>query len=119
MPNVACITGLYIIDCHFSFLTQKDDNQSKGTTQQTERKVNNKESRDTVNIGHKTSEDKQNKNTIQKTEVLFIIDCPFCLLCCSFAFIVVLLCVVFPMLPVSLDCLLLTFSSVCCVVPLL
>jgi hypothetical protein len=106
VPNVACISGLFIM--------------------QTEGKVNNRESRDTVNIGHKTSEDKQNKNTIQKTEVainnkqsrdtdnignvacisgLFIIDCPFCLLCCSFAFIVVLLCVVCPMLPVSLDCL--------------
>jgi hypothetical protein len=48
-----------------------------------------------------------------------IIDFPFCLLCCSFALIVVLLCVVCPMLPVSLDCLLLTVPSVCCVVPLL
>jgi hypothetical protein len=34
--------------------TQKDDNESKGTTQQTERTVNNRESRDTGNIGHTT-----------------------------------------------------------------
>jgi hypothetical protein len=51
--------------------------------------------------------------------VFSIIDCPFCLMCCSFAFIVVLLCVVCPMLPVSLDCLLLIAPSVRCVVPLL
>jgi hypothetical protein len=86
-------------------------NQRKGTTQQTEGKVNNRESRDTVNIGHKTSEDKQNKNTIQKTEVAINnkesrdtgnIGHTLC-----------------PLLPVSLDSLLLTFPSVCCVVPLL
>ena len=88
---------------HWAHNTHKDDNQSKGTTQQTEGKVNYKQSRDTGNIGHTThtrttikakeqhskqkrksiienseiqatlntrrNEDKQNKNTIQKTEV--------------------------------------------------
>ena len=48
-----------------------------------------------------------------------IIDFPFYLLCCSFALIVVLLCLVCRMLLVSPDFLLLTFPSVCCVVPLL
>jgi hypothetical protein len=71
-------------------------------------------------LSTRRNEDKQNKNTIQKTEVainniqffgLFIIDCPFCLLCCSFALIVVLLCVVCPMLPLSLDSLLMTLLS--------
>jgi hypothetical protein len=109
----------------------------------TEGKVNYRESRDTSNIGYtihrrttikaKEQHSKQKgKSIIDNPEIqatlgtrrnegisgLFIIDCPFCLLCCSFVFIVVLLCVVFPMLPVSLDCLLLTVPSVCCVVPL-
>jgi hypothetical protein len=118
------------------------------TTQQTEGKVNNRESRDTGNIGHTThrrttikakeqhskqkgksiienpeiqatlgtrrNEDKQNKNTIQKTEVAINN-----IQSRDTSKIVVLLCVVCPMLPVSLDCLLLTVPSVCCVVPLL
>jgi hypothetical protein len=49
------------LDC----LLQKDDNQSKGTTQQTEMAVNNRESRDTGNIEHKTErrQTKQKHNT--------------------------------------------------------
>jgi FtsZ-interacting cell division protein YlmF len=50
---------------HWAHKTQKDDNQSKGTTQQTEWKVNNRESRDTGNIEHKTErrQTKQKHNT--------------------------------------------------------
>ena len=50
---------------HWAHKTQKDDNQNKGTTQQTEGKVNNRESKDTGNIGHKTerSQTKQKHNT--------------------------------------------------------
>ena len=39
---------------HWAHNTQKDDNESKGTTQQTEGTVNNRESRDTGNIEHTT-----------------------------------------------------------------
>jgi hypothetical protein len=114
VPNVVCISGLFIIDCHFSFLkqhwaykTQKDDNESKGTTQQTEGTVNNKQSRDTGNIGHTT----HRRTTIKAKE-------PHSkrLLCCFFALIDVLLYLVCPMLPVSLDCLLLIATSVFCIV---
>jgi Flp pilus assembly protein TadB len=76
-------------------------------------------------LGTRRNEDKQNKTQYRKLPNVAcisgfsIIDFPFCLLCCSFALIVVLLCLVCPMLLVSPDFLLLTFPSVCSVVPLL
>ena len=49
---------------HWAHNTQKDDNESKGTTHQTEGTVNNKQSRDTSNIEHKT----ERRQTKQKTQ---------------------------------------------------
>jgi hypothetical protein len=58
--NVACISGSFILDfpfcllcCSFAFITQKDDNESKGTTQQAEGTVNNKKSKDPGKMGHR------------------------------------------------------------------
>ena len=91
VPNVACITGLYIIDCHFSFLYCFLFCLSSF--------------RLVLNVACISG--------------FSIIDFPFCLLCCSFALIVVLLYLVRPLLLVSLDCLLLIANSVYCIVFLL
>ena len=61
---------------HLADNTQKDDNQSKGTTQQGERTVNYKQFRDTGNIEHKTNEDKKNKKKYRKLKWQSIINNP-------------------------------------------
>jgi hypothetical protein len=92
VPNVACISGLFIIDCHLSMT------------------VNNRQSRDTGNIGHtrhrRTTIKAKEQHNKQKWQS--IIENPEIQATLSTR-----------LLPVSLDSLLLTFPSVCCVVPLL
>jgi uncharacterized membrane protein len=109
-----CCLYLWIVYNWLSLLKAKEQHSK----QKRKSIINNPEIQATLGTQHTEGRQwKQKNNTANRRESqLSIIDFPFCLLCCSFALIVILLYRVCPMLSVSLDCLSLIASSVFCIV---
>jgi hypothetical protein len=85
------------------------------------RKTKQKQSRETDNIGYtrrRKTKQKQSRETdnIGSGLFLFCLSCVLCTLCCQFlwiVFVLFVLCLVYPMLLVSLDCLYLFVFVLC------
>jgi hypothetical protein len=107
VPYVASFSGLSISDCSFGILQQ--------TLENTEQAIRNWQSRETGNIGYtrhksRTTNVREYRTSNQKWFWLLVRY--------SLTFVVLDLCPVYPMLPVSQDCQFLiacsVFSNVCC-----